>query len=726
MAFEHFSAAARKARLLRMRAAFLADPTTYLDGDFSWVGRSNRARRVYVSITSTGGNGSQASPYSKGQWDAHQEDGTWVVFSGDFRGSGLTARKNGMTFDMRNATVSQGKRIAAASVTDVSATSWTKGDTTTATMPSLTYKVLSNSAANFTVTDAFVNVCVGGLPLRGLTRTHSANAGAIRVVSVSSSADTLYVRTPWELRADERVAVLTGSSFSSPVGGLSNETPYWVVNPSGFVSNTGMQTIQLATSRGGAPINFSASDASALTPVGTQYVHLFALHEGTPLAAIPNPATLQAGEFAYCPWEGAIYFRLSAAIGSSEVIVTSSQGAGIAINAREDVHVLGGTIYGCHRAILYDTGALNCGAWGVKALGGMRGICMQSSPVGTMTRFCEVAYTKYGLASEEASSAEVRTNHRYYYVHDVGNWIHNWADRQPLMISPGSTDSVFGYGLVEDCAVASFGSVQLPANQVAPIVSTWGTATNDGSAGITYEDIYFSRCYGPNAYNNTTEPEISGVTVRRCVFDMRGMGASEARGFAPIWALARDSSAPIVAECLLTVEDNIVLLDNAAQPAAQFDGGRQASGLLSAVSRNDRPVAVTLRRNIVYGGSGTDSALFIVQNLSNASSSASPVIDSDENTFCCPSMSNMVVAATASGAGTVWQTTVSEVAYIEQQVAMTATPGAAPTWTSGALTNEAASVVLSEGDMTALSLTYSAWGEPIGAVPRPWFARQHT
>lgn len=713
--------------MLRKRQNFLADPATHDPTDFDWANVLENWDVKYIdaSVTSNSvGDGSSGDPWGAGRFTLNPDSNPLAVqtvanrryvFVGDVRGFQLNVRHGPVVLDMRQATASCGMQIPFARMES---------------MGSNVYRCVGDDLVR--VFECAVSLIVNDEPYRGLSRATSINAARVQIRQPVVGDGTMLVRTPWPLQVGEVMGFVNSNDEEQDdeaaavgFGGLLLGTPYYVVYADTWNSTNGNQNIRVSLTEGGAAVTFDAGQLDLWNDTDLNNISVspfrpfkqfFTLHQLYSAAQVPNPSNLQPGEFAYAPWEEAVYWRSAAPMtASDEVIFTNStQGAVSNYGDVSDIHVLGGTFYGATRGANIKGGE-NVSFWGTKSIGQRRAFTARGGTENFKLRYVWAIGCKYGVGNETSTDGEPGTSGRHFLVENTATWVHNHADRQPLMFNPQSTNSEWIDGCVLDSGLGDYGDVELPPQQIATRV-TWGACTIDGgsnslAAGQRHallQDIYFAGCYGEVLKANCGSGSVpmDRVQFRNCVVDCRDMDPQMAKAANPIWAFARQGVTNVDVR-------NILILNGDLEQYPQASGEQQvASGGVSLRSNDGAVCHVRARGLIIYGGSGTDSTLYQVRNNSTADLSLAQ-LDTDHNFYCCPDVDYLYVASAVTGVGTEWTAGVN----IVDTRAMPTTPGAVSPWAVNQFTNDAHSRVLTEAEMTELGRRlWSASGSYLGGT----------
>lgn len=678
MAFEHVSVEARIAGFYRRRAAFLANPLGFPRAIFDWSTRMYDGNVKYVSASaSAGGDGSLGNPWRRQDWVQAANQRT--VFIGQFANPNwsINITHDNQTLDFRQASWALASPVAAS-------------DWVATGVPG----EFACSTAAVPVTEVQMQLVRNRRTLKGLSRTMSREVGALEIAAIDIAGGRIQLASAWALKEGELCAYVAASTLS----GLTAATRYYVRNPEAHGTSTGLQYVQLSLTPTGAPISFPNADA-----VGQW---MFTLHTLTPEVKVPQAGSLGVDEFAWQPWDQRIVARPAGGFQpSDEILMPANNAAVLSILGRANVHVLGGHFYASHRGVLLDNSSTGCGAWGVTTSATLRGVVFQTSPTNNYAWFCEAYDTKYGIASEEFTTAEANTQIRDFYTHETSNWLHSHGDRQPIMLNPNSDDSYIGPGVIQNHGVPSLQGIPYPASQINSRV-TWGAITNDSSNRLRVRGVYFHRAYGDlmKCNSGALGAPIDDVVVEDCVFDCRENGPiGTSTSQMAFWLQAVGFPVTNV-----SARNNLILLGDISQTQSGFAAGNTdkiTAGVVAARQSSGTTLAADFSGNVVYGGYGAQSTLYLTRNNNGSDLNTTPALTADHNIYCCPDVENLHLAC-STGAGSAWDTSVNLV-LVEPM----ASPGAAPTWTCAGVTNDANSTVLDELQMAEWALeNYSSDG----------------
>jgi hypothetical protein len=691
VAFEHVSADARRAGFFARRASFLANPSGFPRSVFDWSARMYPGDVKWVSVSaSAGGDGSQGNPWRRQDWV--QAENRRTVFVGHFANSNwsINITADNQTLDFRLASW--------ALATPVPASAWA---------PTGINGEWACVGGGVPTAEVQMQLVVNRRTFKGLSRTMSREVGALEIAAVDTAGSRIQVASAWALQTGELVAYVA----AAPASGLTPATRYYVRNPENHSSSTGLQYLQLAAAPGGPAV--------ALNDTSIVGGWLFTLHTLRPELRIPQEGRLAVGEFAWQPWDQRIVARPAAGFGpEDEILLPANNAAVLAILGRSNVHVLGGHFYASHRGVLFDNASNGCGAWGVTTSATMRGIVFQTQPANCVSWFCEGYDTKYAIASEEFANGEPNTRICDFYAHETSNWLHSHGDRQAIMLNPASDGSVIGPGLIENHGVPSLQGIPYPASQINSR-TTWGAVTNDSSSQLRVRDIYFYRAYGDLLKINSGSlgGPIDDVICEDCVFDYRdrdpvGMGTAQMS----VWAQAIGFPLTNV-----QLRNNLILLDDIGQYQTGFSAGntdRIAAGVVSARQSSGETLNLVATGNVVYGGYGADSTLYLTRNNNGPALGTTPAVTADNNLYCSPRVENLHLAL-STAAGDSWDSAVNLVGRTPMPAA-----GVTPTWTCAGATNDANSQVLTEKQMAAWAVAnYAADGRRLARFAQLPFVR---
>ena len=715
-----FSGVKRQARadlILSRQVAFLANPNS----DLNWAALTPTTSTNYVSATATSGTGTIGNPYSPAQFNQagnQAADRLWIA-SGDFRGTNLILRNNGSRLDLRGCTVCRGVDIPFSAVTDLG---------------NNTYAITNPAYINFSLPDVSFGVAnpnetdPNWFVYNGLSTLISANA-AIQGVQATAADGRIEFRAGWRLNPNERLALTpNGAEYVSPVGPFQTTTPYWVETsgPVGVdingntVPNPGTSGIQVCTLRTNATpgvgviSSFSPADQAALAKISDSKVcEFFSLYELVPEAKIPNSTTVKSHEFAFEPWNSRFVFKTEAPLSPSAKLVSMSgtDTTIVFLSGVSNCHILGGTTL-LGNQVVTSTSTTNCGMWGTTTYGGYRGLSPLSSS-GFTIRYSVSWWGKYNFQAGGGSgtSGSPNTNISWVLAKYSGNWIHDYGDRHPILVNRNSDGTTVSDSMIWNCARQSTLAQLPPYQQIAGTTATFGVGLTDTVSNITWTNVYFASNFGDQAKMNT-DPLVAATETNnswvRCVFDIRDEAdTGNLKGWSSWYQLGKGG----VTITSIAMSDSLILIGDTPMVQPVDTAGRKlaAWGLSSMASGSGTGGVWTpvMRRNIIYGGSGPEASMYLLQNENDAAIDGHANVDTDFNLFQGQTSGYLYIKASTGGGGTAWGANTT----IKDTRVLPLIPTFNLAWTSDGITNDANSRVLSSGIMTIISLgSYDAAG----------------
>lgn len=248
--------------------------------------------------------------------------------------------------------------------------------------------------------------------------------------------------------------------------------------------------------------------------------------------------------------------------------------------------------------------------------------------------------SQHCIGSKNAQNAEAGQYHVWNHIYDCGRLRTDWGDDQAYITSPFSNGCYWAHSLLE--RIGRYQEHSAPTN----VGQNDGALVWDDASNCTAYDLFFSEIYGSCIEGGANAADgglVQGNRAISCIFDCRQTTFNS----------ATDGNRNGIVELLVTgvspqgllssnvLEHCLILLGNMSQdPQGDFYVPNGVIGLRSVSTGTFGECKFTFRNNVVYGGYGTDSAIFALRNSYGA---PVPTVISDGNIYCCPNMEHGVI-----------------------------------------------------------------------------------
>lgn len=619
----------RIGRFNALRAAALAAPMGIrlrgLDVANYWAGA---VRYVRPGGTSTGPGGGLSNT-DGGAWSLAEflaQQGTLspytrVVFEGRFFGANAVVTADQIALDLREAEITHGAVV----------TGWVD------TGVNGEFKVSGAAVANQT----YLTISEDARRMEGLSATSTGSGlGRLALVSVDTSNDWVRLGAGYTLVDGDKITLVTGV-----VAGLTIGTLYYVVDAQ--APNGAEQDVGLSLTPGGAKID--------LTDAGTGNRFFFSDFSGR--KGIPVAGALQPGQFAYVPWEDAIYIKpTSGTPDAHEYIVSQTPSNLPCVDIRGDGTIaVGGLIHTNSRIVAWVSGAaVGSGFIGSTVLGGTDALACDNVD-GFIAYLVECGdCANHGIGSYNVASGEPNQQIIWCYVHDFGRHVMDWGDYQGLVTNPLSSGSRWHWNIV-----SKGGRPVATADIPVGLSANTGAIVIDSSSNMDIGYNFVHAVYGeqveigPNDYQACL-----GNRVHHNIFDMRDLLYSEGTPPRVIHLLVNGTYG---ADETNVAHNNLILL---GESFGQSLTGAQDSGVVhirSAIAAGP-PRALTFEDNLIVGEpQGHFPALYLLRKTSAGYPHGTIV--GDRNRYVGSGGLHTAVVLDSTGTGTTWDDPINAVTH---------------------------------------------------------------
>lgn len=571
-------------KLNAARAALLANPELWTFGVQLKPYFSAATRYVRPDGLSTGAGGGLANTvadaWNLAEFLTHQGSlvaYTRVVFTGTFENAVATVTASNLLIDARNATVVSAARVTSWVDTGINGEWKISG----ATVSSQVYLCLTED----------------GIILEGLSGSQGGDGVArLSLTAVDTVNDRITLSVGWEIRNGDKIGLVTGALTEIAIG-----TTYYVVDAQPFAASS--QEIGLSLTPGGAKIDLTAAGA------GNRY--FFTDYSGRNF--VPVQGALQPGQFAYCPWEDAIYMRPTTGTPAQHTYYlsqTPSRAAAFSLWG-SNTYVLGGFIHTNSRGLaVVEGGAVKSGFLGSTIYSAEDPLVFDTAthPVAIL---CEVGYgSNHLIGSTNVGTAEPGQIVVGCYAHHTGLFATMYGDTQGIVTNSASNGCYWVDNLITHIA-RPVTNAQIPTTSS---INT-GALVIDSSSDCVVHSNYTYMCYGEQIeFGPNDVQDILRTKVKYNIFDLRDLLFSEGT---PPRGVNCFVSGPFGMDATNFVINNLFLLGNTF---GQSRTGSQDAGVFVArVTTAAGPArSLTIKNNIVVGQAEGQAPAIYALRITNA------------------------------------------------------------------------------------------------------------